>query len=152
MKAAALLLVAVLAGCGVTTTAGGAISYPVGPSLAEFGLRERCAGRDQSCQDRAQVMLGGILAELGPPAVDPAMRAPDDPPPEGRLLIIFDAEPPFEWQTVDGVSGTAERVVIDLTGVVDGSQSYAVIGPGEAYAIDAGQAAALLDALFVRVD
>ena len=96
MRAAALvgvLLVALLAGCGVTTMAGGGISYPVGPSLAEFAVRERCGGQDESCHDRAQSLVAGILGDLGLPVADPALEAPNDPPPEGRLTIVFDAQP-----------------------------------------------------------
>jgi len=152
MRAAALLLVAALAACGVTTTAGGGISYPVGPSLAEFHVRERCGAQDASCHERAQELVSVILGELGAPVVDAAMQAPDDAPPDGRLTIIFDAQPPFEWQAADGASGTAERVVLDLTGAARGAESYAVVGPGLAYEVDSEQAEDLLFALFVLTD
>lgn len=152
MRAAALLLVAALTGCGATEMAAEAIAYPVGPSLAQFGVRERCAGQDQSCQERAQEMVGQILGGLGTPVADPSMQAPDDPPPEGRLLITFDSQPPFEWEAADGASGTAERVVIDVTGALRGGQSYAVVGPGLAYEVDAQQAEDLLFSLFVLTD
>ena len=151
MRAAALLLVAVVAGCGVTSMAGGGISYPAGPSLDEFHVRERCGGQDQSCHDRAQSLAAGLLRELGAPVADPAVEAPNDPPPEGRLTIVFDAQPPFEW-TAQEASGSAERVMLDLTGAVRGGQSYAVVGPGLAYEVDAQQAEDLLFALFVLTD
>lgn len=148
---AALPLVAALAGCGVTSMSTGGISYPVGPSLAEFQVRERCGGQDQSCQDRAQAVLDGILGELGAPVDDPALQAPNDPPTEGRLAIIFDSDPAFEW-TAEGASGSAERVVVDVTGALRGGQSYAVVGDGLAYEVDAEQAQDLLFALFVLTD
>ncbi len=154
MRVAALLavpFVAILAGCGVTTMAGGGISYPIGPSLAEFHVRERCGAQDQSCHDRAESVVAGLLRELGEPVAERGMQAPDDAPPQGRLTIIFDGQPPFEW-TAQGASGSAERVVVDVTGAVRGGQSYAVVGDGLAYEVDAEQAQDLLFALFVLTD
>lgn len=152
MRAAALLFAAVLVGCGVTSTAGGAITYPAGPSLAEFHVRDRCGAQDQSCHERAQDMVRVILGELGAPVLDAQVQALDDAPPEGSLAITFDAQPPFEWQAADGASGTSERVVFDLTGAARGAESYAVVGPGLAYEVDAERAADLLFALFVLTD
>ena len=149
MRGAALVAGLLLAGCGVASMEG--IGYPAGPSLAEFHVRERCGAQDSSCHDRAQAVLDGILGELGTPVDDPAVEAPDDPPTEGRLLVTFDSEPPFEW-TAEGASGSAERVVVDVTGALRGGQSYAVVGPALAYAVDAQGAEDLLFALFVLTD
>jgi len=151
VRAAALVAVLFLAGCGVTSTSMGGISYPAGPSLAEFNVRERCGAQDASCQERAQTVLDEIVGGLGAPVDDQAMDAPNDPPAEGRLLITFDSEPQFEW-TAQGASGGAERVVVDVTGALRGGQSYAVVGPGLAYEVDAQQAEDLLFALFVLTD
>lgn len=148
----AALVVAVLAGCGATSTSTSSISYPAGPSLAEFRVRERCEGEDLSCQDRARTTVEGILGTLGGPADNPALRAPNDPPPPGRLLITFDAQPPFEFRTFDGEFRSTERIVVDVTAALRGGQSYAVIGPGLAYEIDAEQAEELLFSLFVLTD
>ena len=147
----AAIAVLLLVGCGVTGTSTGGISYPAGPSLAEFHVRERCGRQDSSCQDRAQTVLDGILTELGPPVDDPAIQAPNDPPAEGRLLITFDSQPPFEW-AAEAASGSGELVVLDVTGALRGGQSYAVVGPGVAYEVDAQQAEDLLFALFVLTD
>lgn len=149
----AATLAAMLTACGATTTmSGGGIAYPVGPSLAELGLAERCGGPDLSCGERAQAMLDGILGDLGASVADPAVSGPQAAPPEGRLTITVDRDPPFEWSAEGGASGTAARVVLDLTGVVDGSDSYVVVGTGQALTIDPEQAAALVEALFVQRD
>ena len=42
--------------------------------------------------------------------------------------------------------------MLDLTGAVRGGQSYAVVGPGLAYEVDAQPAEDLLFALFVLTD
>lgn len=148
----AAALAAMLTACAATTVGGGGIAYPVGPSLAELGLAERCGGPDLSCGERAQAMLDGILGDLGASLADPAVSGPQAAPPEGRLTITVDRDPPFEWSAEGGASGTAARVVLDLTGVVDGSDSYAVVGTGQALTIDPEQAAALVEALFVQRD
>ncbi|MGZ8476293.1 MAG: hypothetical protein ACXWWQ_08780 [Candidatus Limnocylindria bacterium] len=151
MRGAALVAVLLLVGCGVTSTSSSGISYPVGPSLAELHVRERCGAQDGSCHDRAQAALDEIVGELGAPVDDPSVQSPDDPPAEGRLLITYDSDPPFAW-TAEGASGTADRVVVDVTGALRGGQSYAVVGPGLAYEVDAAQAEDLLFALFVLTD
>ncbi|MEP7082505.1 MAG: hypothetical protein ABI841_05965 [Chloroflexota bacterium] len=151
MRGAALIAVLFLVGCGVTSTSSSGISYPVGPSLAKLHVRERCGAQDESCHERAQAVLDGVVGGLGAPVDDPAVGAPNDPPSEGRLLITFDSEPPFAW-TAEGASGSAERVVVDVTGALRGGQSYAVVGDGLAYEVDAQQATDLLFALFVLTD
>ena len=148
----AALLLAGLAGCGVASTSTSSISYPAGPSLAEFRVRERCAEQDPSCQDRARTVLKGILGTLGGPADNPALRSPNDPPPPGRLLITFDAQPPFGFRTFDGEIRSTERVVVDVTAAMRGGPAYAVSGHDLAYEIDAEQAEELLFSLFVLTD
>jgi hypothetical protein len=152
VRAAALVAALVLAGCGITSTSSGGIAYPAGPSLAEFHVRERCGAQDDSCHERARTVLDEILTALGGPADDPVVQSPDEPPAQGRLTIVFDSQPAFEFQAPDGEQRSSERVVVDVTGALRGGESYAVVGDGLAYQVHPEQAEDLLFALFVLTD
>lgn len=144
-----LALAAMLCGCGVGSVSAGGMSMPAGPTLREFGVTERCGRQDPSCSDAAQQLVAPILANLGEAIDDPPMQGPDAVPPEDRLIISFDSDPPFPWRSVVGGDGETTRAHVDVTDALDGGVAYAVVGDGLAFVVDAGLARRLIDTLFV---
>jgi hypothetical protein len=150
--AAAIALAALLAGCGITSVSSSGIGHPVGPSLEELGLRQRCSGEDTTCNDRALEIIRELMRRLGPRAESPEAHPPRDGQPDGLLLVTASSDPPFDFRAVDSAEGTTAEVVVDLTpSLTGGGNAYVVMEPG-AFEIGPEGAGALLDALFVPID
>lgn len=150
--APAVLFAILLAGCGITSTSSSGIGHPVGPSLDEFGVRQRCAGEDSTCNDRALEIIRGLLGGLGPRVENPDAQGPMEGQPDGLLIVSASSDPPFEFLVADGTAGTTADVVVDLTPSIDGDGEPYVVMDAGAFEIDPAAAAALLDALFVPLD
>ena len=144
-----LVTAAMLCGCWVTSVSSGGMSMPSGPTLAEFGVAERCGRQDPSCWEAAQQLVERILANLGEAIDDPPMDGPDAVPPVDRLIISFDSDPPFRWRSAIGGDGETTRAHVDLTDALDGGVAYAVVGDGLAFVVDAELTRRLIDTLFV---
>jgi hypothetical protein len=143
--------VLLLAACFGTTTGSSGISAPTGPTLAEFGLRERCvAGGDLTCSERALEVAGRALAQLGP-------KIPDDG--DGAdalvgLVVQVDRDPPWPWRAGDGNSGVVGSASFDLTSFVtgEGDAHVRLNGVAGAYLLPDEAAQAMVEALWVRAD
>ena len=158
LAASGLGLILLLSGCllGGSTSSSG-LAHPVGPTLARYGLRERCAD-EATCIDRAFEVARTIFHSLGE-----RYDGPGDPAQPGVVpfTIDFDHDPPFDWRATDdvgpgGSGGTSGRISVDVTAILAGDgQAFAVIGgtgEGHAYVIPDDLARQLLDALFVPAD
>lgn len=149
-RASALGLVLLLSAClPFTSTSSSGLGHPVGPTLNQFGLRERCPPREASCSDRAFSVARTTFASLGEPYEGPRDIAQ---PPAPRFTIDFDHDPPFDWRAADGSGGSAGRISVDVTSFLrDDGPAFAVIGgmgDGPAYVVPDELARQLLDALF----
>ncbi len=149
LAASGLGLILLLSGClsaGSTTSSG--LGHPVGPTLTEFGLRERCPPMEDSCSEHAFSVARTIFASLG----DAHDRQGDvAQPAEPRFTIDFDHDPPFDWRATDS-GGTTGRIAVDVTSFLRGDgPAFAVIGgtgEGPAYLVPDELARQLVDALF----
>lgn len=128
----------------VTSTSTGGLSHPAGPSLAQFGVLERCQ-QGGDCTDRATDAVEAALTRLGAMIDDTAITSNGGVPPEDRLYVEVTRDPQMEWRSETGVEGTSGGVMIDLTD----DAPYVVVAPGEAFRLGAADAAAIRDALFV---
>ena len=139
-----------LAACGISSTSSISISHPSGPTLEQFGLRERCP-RAGECSDRAIEAFTAALSRLGPeipnaPITSPGGAPAAPPVPEGRLYVEILADPMLDWQTsTTGPGGSGSAFRVDLTD----QNAYVVVAPRYAFALSADDAAAIRDALFV---
>jgi hypothetical protein len=136
--------VVVVAGCGVSGSSSGGMSYPAGPSLAQFGVRERCP-QGGECSDRAMEAIRVALSRLGPEIQDaPITSNGGDGPPADRLYVEITNDPMLEWRAT-GAEGNSSAFRIDLTD----SDEYIVVAPRLAFRLADVDAAAIRDALFV---
>ena len=144
--AAAICLV--LVGCAITGTSSSGIGFPAGPSLAQFGLQERCGQREGGCTERAMEAIESALERLGQQMEDTPIttNGSDTPPPEDRLYIQVTYDPMHEWQSSAGPASTGGAFMFDLTD----DNPYAVVAPDQAFRLSAEDAAAIRNALFVE--
>jgi hypothetical protein len=144
-----VLLVALIAlmttACLVTGTSSGGISYPSGPSLAQFGLRDRCP-QGGDCTQHATDAVKAALTQLGAIVEDPPVTTTGVAPLPDRLLIDVDSDPPFSWRAENGAEGESVAVRVDLTDAI----AYVVVAPDTAFRLRDEDAAAIRDALFIR--
>ena len=144
-------LVLALVGCGVTSTSSSGISVPSGASLDEFELRDRCNPKDptEDCTDRALEIAEAMLQRLGQPQPPEDLRAAVAGP---HFDIQVDRDPPWDWRSADGSTGTTPTATIDLVPCfVSGDGAIVrldVDAPGYVVPLDLTQR--LVDALFVR--
>jgi hypothetical protein len=131
-------------GCLATSTSTGGIGYPAGPTLGQFGLRERCE-RGGDCSERATDAVEVALGRLGPGIEDTPIADPDGAPPADRLYVDVDRDPPMEWRSESGAEGSSLGVMVDLTD----DEPYVIVAPGVAFRLRPEDAAAVRDALFV---
>jgi len=138
------LCVVAIAGCGVSGSSSGGMSYPAGPSLAQFGVRERCP-QGGDCSDQAMEAIRVALSRLGPEMQNaPITSNGGDAPPEDRLYVEITNDPMLEWRAT-GAEGSSAAFRIDLTD----SDEYIVVAPRLAFGLADVDAAAIRDALFV---
>ena len=146
--AAAICLV-VLVGCGMTGTSSSGIAYPAGPSLEQFGLRERCP-QGGECSDRAMEAIEAALGRLGPEIRDTPITSPGGAPaaapvPEDRLYVEMTVEPMLDWLAATGIGGSGSAFRVDLTD----ENPYVVVAPRYSFRLGEADASAIRDALFV---
>ena len=151
-RALCVAVLLVVAGCWATTTSSSGLGHPVGPSLEEFGFRQRCGDEDSSCTDRALDVIRQLLEDLGDRVEDPLAQPLTEGQPPGILVITASSEPSFDFRTADGSVGQTLEVALDVTPTVNGENASYVVMPLGAFEIDPDGAAALVDALFVRLD
>jgi hypothetical protein len=146
-RVVALLVVVALSasGCLVTSTSSSGMGYPAGPSLEQFGVRERCP-QGGDCIDRATDAVEAALGRLEEQIDATLITTTDGPPPDDRLYVDVDRDPPMEWRLLNGMEGTSQGVMVDLTD----DDPYVVVAPGLAFRLSAEDAAAIRDALFVE--
>jgi hypothetical protein len=144
------LCLTVISGCLGTTTSSRSIDYPSGPSLEQFGLRERCAdGGD--CSERAMEAIVAALGRLGPeirntPVTSPGGAPAADPVPPDRLVVGITVDPMLEWQATTGAGGSGSAFRVDLTD----DNPYVVVAPRFSFRLSDEDATAIRDALFVE--
>ena len=139
------LVTLTVGGCFATSTSSSGIGYPAGPSLAQFGLRERCP-QGGDCSERAMEAVEAALGRLGAPIEDTAITTTGGPTSPDRLVVEVSGDPPLAWRSEGGAEGSGSVVRVDLT---DGDP-YVVVAPRQAFRISGEDAAAILGALFVR--
>jgi hypothetical protein len=143
--AVALCLV-LITGCGVMGTSSSGISHPSGPSLEQFGLRDRCPP-ETGCSERAMEAVEAALGRLGPEITDTPITSNGgvEGPPADRLYLEVMSDPMLEWRTAEGTEGSSAGFMIDLTD----ENPYVVVAPGQAFRLADEDAAAIRAALFV---
>jgi hypothetical protein len=146
---AAFVSIVVLVGCGVTGSSSSGISYPAGPSLEQFGLRERCP-QGGECGDRAMEAFVAALGRLGPeirntPITSPGGAPAAAPVPEDRLYVEITVDPMLDWLATTGGGGSGSAFRVDLTD----ENPYVVVAPRYSFRLGEADAAAIRDALFV---
>ena len=147
--AALVLMLMVVAACGISSVSSASISHPAGPSLELFGLRERCPQAGE-CSDRAIEALTAALSRLGPeipnaPITSPGGAPAAPPVPEDRLVVEVMVDPMLDWQATTGPAGSGSAFRVDLTDQIP----YVVVAPRYAFQLSDQDAAAIRDALFV---
>jgi hypothetical protein len=133
-------------GCSGTSTSSTSISTLAGPSLEQFGLRERCERGGGDCTERAMEAVRAALGRLGPEVRDPPITNTAGALPPDRLYVHVTSEPQLAWRSSTGAEGTGGGIVIDLT---DDENPYALVAPRLAFELSDEDAAAIRDALFV---
>jgi len=146
---AAAFCLALIAGCGVTGTSSSGLTYPAGPSLEQFGLRERCP-QGGECSDRAMEAFMAALGRLGPEIRDTPITSPGGAPaaapvPEDRLYVEIAVDPMLDWLAATGAGGSGGAFRVDLTD----EDPYVVVAPRFSFRLGEADAAAIRDALFV---
>jgi hypothetical protein len=146
---AATLGLVVVAGCGVTSTTSTGMTYPAGPTLEQFGLRERCP-QGGECSDRAMEAFVAALGRLGPeirntPITSPGGAPAAAPVPEDRLYVEMTVDPMLDWLATTGPGGSGGAFRVDLTD----EDPYVVVAPRFSFRLNEADAAAIRDALFV---
>jgi hypothetical protein len=142
----AALWIAVVTGCGAISTSSSGMSYPAGPSLEQFGLRERCAG-EGDCDERAMEAIRAALGRLGPEILNTPIRSNGvEAIPEDRLYVEVTIDPMLEWHTSTGAEGGVTAFRVDLTD----ENPYVVVAPRYSFRLSEADAAAIREALFVN--
>lgn len=149
VAALVLCIGAIGSGCGAVRVASTGVSYPSGPSLEPFGLRERCPERGD-CNDRALEAIAVALSRLGPEVRDAPITSPGGAPaaapvPPGRLYVEITVDPALEWRASTGAGGAGTAFRVDLTD----DNPYVVVAPRYSFRLTEADAAAIRDALFV---
>ena len=139
----------VLVGCAVTGTSTSSVTYPAGPTLEQFGLRERCP-QGGECSDRAMEAFVAALGRLGPeirntPITSPGGAPAAAPVPEDRLYVEIAVDPMLDWLAATGAGGSGGAFRVDLTD----EDPYVVVAPRFSFRLGEADAAAIRDALFV---
>jgi len=147
--AAAVSLVT-LGGCAITGMSSSSISYPAGPSLEQFGLRERCPDGGE-CEERAMDAFVAALGRLGTEIRDTPITSPGGAPlaapvPEDRLYVEVTVDPMLDWFNSNGIGGSGSAFRVDLTD----ENPYVVVAPRFSFRLSDEDAAAIRDALFVE--
>ena len=102
---AAAFCLALVAGCGVTSTSSSGITYPAGPSLEQFGVRERCP-QGGDCSERAMEAIQAALGRLGPEILNTPIRSNGvEAVPEDRLYVEVTIDPMLNWRSKAGAEG-----------------------------------------------
>jgi hypothetical protein len=143
VMATLLVLALSAAGCGVTSVSTSGLGHPAGPTLEQFGLRERCL-RGGDCSQQAEDAIEAALGRLGAAIENTPIASNAGAPPVDRLYVQASRDPPMEWRS-ESASGTSLEVMIDLTD----ENPYVVVAPGQAFRLTEGDAAAIRDALFI---
>jgi hypothetical protein len=138
-----------LVGCAVTGTSTSSVTYPAGPTLEQFGLRELCP-RGGECSDRAMDAFVAALGRLGPeirntPITSPGGAPGAAPVPDDRLYVEISVDPMLDWVTETGPGGSGGSFRVDLTD----QNPYVVVAPRYSFRRNEADAAAIRDALFV---
>ena len=134
------------AACASTSTSSTSISTLAGPSLEQFGLRERCEQGRGDCEDRAIEAVRAALGRLGPEVGDPPVTDTAGVLPPDRLTVSVTSDPMLEWRSSTGAQGSGAGIVIDLTD----ETAYALVAPRLAFELSDEDAAAIRNALFVE--
>ena len=142
---AATLCLVVVSGCGVTGTSTSGMSYPAGPTLEQFGLRDRCPP-EAECSERAMEAIQAALGRLGPEILNTPIRSNGvEPIPDDRLYVEVTIDPMLTWRSKTGAEGGVTAFRIDLTD----ENPYVVVAPNYSFRLSEADAAAIRDALFV---
>jgi hypothetical protein len=146
----AILCLLLLPGCLATSTSSSSIGYPSGPSLEQFGLRERCP-REGDCTARAMDAIVAALGRLGPEIRDTPITSPGGAPaaapvPPDRLYVEITVDPMMEWHATTGGGGSGSAFRVDLTD----ENPYVVVAPRYSFRLSEQDATAIRDALFVE--
>ena len=134
------------AACASTSTSSTSISTLAGPSLEQFGLRERCGQGGGDCEERAIEAVRAALGRLGPEVADPPITSTAGALPPDRLTVQVTSDPPLAWRSPTGAEGAGSGIVIDLTD----ETAYALVAPRLAFELSDEDAAAIRNALFVE--
>ena len=147
IRPATLLIIVALttAACSATSTSSTSIGTLAGPSLEQFGLRERCGQGGGDCEERAIEAVRAALGRLGPEVPDPPITNTAGALPPDRLTVSVTSDPMLAWRSATGDEGNGAGIVIDLTD----ETAYALVAPGLAFELSDADADAIRDALFV---